>query len=314
MADETKHTLQASDLPVVQYLNQRITFDLLATIEDGFSHFTTIETQSSESSSVKRTGEAGVKTDLGIGSIITLFRLNLSGKRSSGTDESQREVKSGELVHTPTSLFARLRNELYSRRLVRKVSTSEDISEINEGNFVEFEATLHRNQIIEVLDTFEVLMPLITAFGEDSNSGSANKRKSRRGKDRQTNDNQKNPTLVQVESLRKAIVSSGTIDLVARVGKMNFVLTAEDDCFIEPTMNSVLDGNFRVFGKVTRVVIDNTESVNLLRSSPFGKFPQAVQQLGSAIQELRESGFEGGVPETNISGPTLQVIPIAIFS
>ena len=313
MADEAEHTLQASDLPVVQYLNQRITFDLLATIEDGFSHFTTVETQSSESSSVKRTGQAEIKTGLGIGSIITLFRLNLSGKRSSGEGESQREVKSGELVHTPTSLFARLRNELYSRHLVHNISKSEDIAEVNEGNFVEFEATLHRDQIIEFLETIEGLIPLITAFGEESNNPGEG-RKSRRRKDRQTNDNQKNPTLVQVESLRKAIMASGTQDLVARVGEMNFVLTAEDDCFVESTMHSVLDGNFRVFGKVTRVVTDETESVNLLRSSPFGKFPQVIQKLGSAIQALHEIGFEGGVPDTNIRGPTLQVIPIAIFA
>ena len=95
---------------------------------------------------------------------------------------------------------------------------------------------------------------------------------------------------------------------------MNFVLTAEDDCFIDPTMNGVLDGTFRVFGKVTRVVKDGTESVNLLRGTPFGKFPQMVENLGSAIEEFPKAGFEGGIPQTNIVGPTLQVIPIAIFA
>ena len=92
------------------------------------------------------------------------------------------------------------------------------------------------------------------------------------------------------------------------------MLTAEDGYFIDPTMNGVLDGAFRVFGKVTRVVTNEMESVNLLRRSPFGKFPQIVQQLGSVVGQLGEVEFEGGVPETKISGPTLQVIPIAIFA
>ena len=105
MANEADHALQASDLPVVQYLNQRITFDLLATIEDGFSQFTTVETQSSESASTESSGEAGGKIGLGIGDIVTLFRLDLKGRRSGVADESQREVKTGTLVHTPTSLF-----------------------------------------------------------------------------------------------------------------------------------------------------------------------------------------------------------------
>ena len=113
-------------------------------------------------------------------------------------------------------------------------------------------------------------------------------------KSRRPNKKQADPVSAQIDSMRKAITGAGSLDLVAKVGGMNFVLTAEDGYFIDPTMNGVLDGAFRVFGKVTRVVTNEMESVNLLRRSPFGKFPQIVQQLGSVVGQLGEVEFKGG--------------------
>ena len=302
MVSETSHDLESSDLPVVQYLDQRITFDLLATLEDGFSHFTTIETQSSGSASTESSGQAGI----GVSNVFAFLGVDLSGKRAKGTTETQGGVTTATLVHTPSSLFARLRSELSSRNLVHPISKSDDLAQIKEGYFVEFEATLHRIQILELLDAFAVIVPLVDVVGANPDGIEVNQ-----GKTRRTNKKQANPILAQIDSMRKAITAAGSLDLVAKVGGMNFVLTAGDGYFIDPTMNGVLDGTFRVFGKATRVVTDEMESVNLLRRSPFGKFPQIVQQLSSVVGEFE---FEGGVPDTKISGPTLQAIPIAIFA
>ena len=51
-----------------------------------------------------------------------------------------------------------------------------------------------------------------------------------------------------------AITAAGSEDLVAECGVHRFVLTAEKSYFVDSTMNDVIDGTFRVFGKVTRVV------------------------------------------------------------
>jgi hypothetical protein len=206
-------------------------------------------------------------------------------------------------------LFARLRSELSSIHLVHPVSKSDDLTQIRGGYFVEFEATLHRIQIFELLDAFAVIAPLMAVVGDNSDGTTVNP-----GKSRRPNKKQADPVLAQIDLMRKAITAPGSLDLVAKVGGMNFVLTAEEGYFIDPTMNGVLDGTFRVFGKATRVVTNETESVNLLRKTPFGKFPQIVQQLGSVAGQLGEVGFEGGVPDTKINGPTLQVIPVAIFA
>ena len=157
MADDTSNDLKASDLPVVQYLDQRITFDLLATLEGGFSHFTTIETQSSESASTESSGQAGI----GVSNGFAFLGVNLSGKKSKGATGAQSDVTTATLVHTPSSLFARLRSELSSRNLVHPVSTSDDLTQVREGYFVEFEATLHRIQLLELLNVLAEIAPLI---------------------------------------------------------------------------------------------------------------------------------------------------------
>ena len=229
---------------------------------------------------------------------------------SESEEDSQREVMKEELVHTPSSLFARLRGELDSRCLVREVLDDDSLSKIHNGDFVEFEATLHRIQIIEILKAFELLAPLEDTFGAGPNEDS-NKRSN---KARRSNRQQQNAMPEQVKAILTAMSGVGLQDIVAKVGGMSLILTVEDGYFIDPTMNDVLDGTFRVFGKVTRVITDESESINLLRMSPLAKFPQVIESFAVAMNDIIEGEFQGGVSETNIIGPTLQVIPIGIFA
>ena len=90
-------------------------------------------------------------------------------------------------------------------------------------------------------------------------------------------------------------------------------MTTEPEYFIDPSMNDTIDGTFRVFGKTTRIIRDDTEGISLLRKTALGKFGAVVGELGSAMASMQSSGFAGPV-ETEIRGPAMQVIPIAIFS
>ena len=294
----------SSDLPVIQYLNQRITFDLLATLEDGFSQLTTIETHSARGDSSDVSSQAG----FGVSNIFAFLGVSLgakvSGTGSNSSSESSKEME--QVVHTPASLFARLRNELRSRNLVEVVDGPESVGSLQGGCFVEFEATLHRHQLTELLEALETLLPMMSQFDDDKNKPRNNRR----------NPNQKTEhqiLLEQITSMRSAISGTGSRDLIAKVRDMGVVLTVEDSSFIEPTMNDVLDGTFHVFGKVTRAVTGSAEHINLLRRSSLSKFPSAREVL-SDLSNIEGLEFEGGVPETRIDGPTLQVIPIAIFA
>ena len=117
----------------------------------------------------------------------------------------------------------------------------------------------------------------------------------------------------QIDLIKSAVTSGGAQDFIAEMDCLRVVLTTEHDYFIDPSMNDIIDGTFRVFGKATRVISDNSEKISLLRKTAVGKFATIAEALGPAMAGVQESGFSGPV-ETDISGPTMQVIPIAIFS
>ena len=310
MPNETEPKLVATDLPITLYLNQRLTFDLLAVLQGGFTRLATVQTTSSGGTSTKASGEA----QLGASNVFAFLGVKLRGEGSREAEERQSESTTQDFVHTPASLFAQLRRELQERELVRYVSPSSDLSEIRPSDFVEFEATLRPSPLIEILDSIAQLMPLVKLANTGTQTGGqgGQRGKGKHGKGRPRQDEYSAVTN-QIDLLRNAATADGSQDLVAELGSMRVVLTTDQDYFIDPSMNDSIDGTFRIFGKVTRVISDDNERISLLRKTALGKFGAISEGIAPMMGEMEESGFSGPV-ETEISGPTMQVIPIAIFS
>ena len=309
MPDHEYPELVATDLPITLYLNQRLTFDLLAVLQGGFSSFSTVQTTSSGETTTNTHGKA----QLGVSNVFAFLGVNLSAQRSRQAGQTKSESTTEEFVHTPVSLFAKLRKDLHDRNLVRCVSPSSNLEDIRPSDFVEFEATLRKSPLIEILNTFSELVPLIglaDAEGSQNASQGSGGGKSRKGQHKQ---NQSSAIRQQIDLIRSAVTTEGSQDFIAEMGRLRVVLTTEQDFFIDPSMNDIIDGTFRVFGKATRVISDDTERINLLRKTAVGKIGTAVDALSKAMESVQESGFSGPV-ETDIPGPTMQVIPIAIFS
>ena len=161
MSEETPASLEPSDLPIALYLNQRVTFDLLAALEDGFAHMTTIQESAEDTKKTAIKGTAG----LGVGNPFFLVNLRFGARGQRDRASQSAEVITEELVHTPTSLFARLRGELVERGLVKAVDgDSGDLTEVAAGDFIEVQAVLRRSPLVVVLNTFLKLIPMIEAF------------------------------------------------------------------------------------------------------------------------------------------------------
>ena len=315
MPDTQTDEFKASDLPIALYLNQRVTFDLLAVLEDGLAQMATLQTSSS---TAETTGlEAGAQ--LGMGNPFAFLGLSLGGKGKRDATSKSDEVKTEQLFHTPTSLFARLRQQLIEQGLVKALEAkSVDFGEVVPGQFVEFEAVLRRSPVVSVLESLIGLAPIIEAVDASpapSGAGSANRRRGGRGQKAQAKQkSQPVEGLREVKLMRDAVAATGSEDLVAECGAHRFVLTAEKSYFVDSTMNDVIDGTFRIFGKVTRVVPEEaSEGISLLRRSALGNFGDVVKELQPAFAGLREAGFTGE-SETEIPAPTLQLIPIGIFA
>jgi hypothetical protein len=313
---------KAADLPIVIYLNQRIVFDTLATLEDGFTQVRELvsSTDSETGSESKATG------GLGISNVFSLIGVNFGGSSEKKSVSSKGLQESTQKVHTPTSLFTRTRDSLKSHELLQELS---DISQLNQGivgEFVEFRVKLFRNPL---LDNFEGLKQVML-FAQEFVGQSANRQQtttiSGGGKNRNRQHLPANSStksewkqiIGQLDALISGIQSGDSLDIVGQlidVERAHVVLSTNTSFFIDPTMNDFIDGQFRVVGKVTRVVeADSDASINLLRKTAFGRFPEEVTtQIMGAFNSLALQGFQASQVETEIRGPAFQVIPIAIF-
>ena len=298
----------ATDIPIALYLNQRLTFDALATLENGFSHFSTVQSTSSGSSSSEKSGELGIGLSNFFAPIAVKFGVSGTQRQDQGTAESSMQEK----VHTPTSLFARLRSALNKGEAVKAITCKSDLNQELIGEFVEFETTLRRSPLVEMLGAFTKLHALVDL--QEETKTNTPRRRNQKGRTQANSQNNQESVLKQVESILSAVTAEGSQDLVGAVSGISVVITTEEKYFTDPSMNDVIDGTFRVFGKVTRVLPEQSEeTISLLRNSPLGKFEDVVPQISDAMNELGGLA-SGGEASTNIEGPAIQVIPIAIFS
>ena len=148
-------------LTIPIYLNTKIVFDMLATIEDGFSEMKSVQT-----SNMKSKGEE-VNAEIGAQNVFSLLKIGI-GANKKNTD-SEEETISEEKTHTTVSLFQKLKSTLEENQFIKQ----QDSDELMEGDFVEIKGTLKPNPVIDLLENFRELMTLFSAF--DDNKGNKSK-------------------------------------------------------------------------------------------------------------------------------------------
>ena len=311
MSNQDENNKTSSDLPITLYLNQRLTFDLLASLEDGFSKITSAQATSSGETSSKTSGEG----KLGFSNVFALVGIEFGGKLSKtiGDQEKESATEEIEIIHTPTSLFSRLRKKLFDEKLVRKISDKSCLRNVIPGDFVEFEATLRKNTIDSFFSFFSSFSGLATLFESVDESNKTNvQRKGKQGSGGHLKQSSGLPQQKEIDAIYSIFKDEKCQDFIAELEDMKVVLATDKVYFIDPTMNDVIDGQFRVFGKVTRVIRENGDTINLLRRSPFGKIIHKLLEAKEEFSKLEELGIGSMNPE--IEGPAMQVIPFAIFS
>lgn len=283
--------------PLPLYLNQKYVFGVLATLEDGLSSFEIVKQTSTEQEEV--TTEIG--GELGVRNVFGFLGVSLQGGREKGREIEKGEESTREKIHTPDSLFAKMREGLYRENLVR----SSFLTSADTGNFVEFKITLQKNPLIDALETIDSLWNTAVIF---SKPGGKNKERL-----------QTERVIRQLEKLieqLKGPEKEGTFDLIgkAKYENINVVLTLDKSFLSDPSLLDLLDGEYTVLGKVTKIIRKSTEGkINLLRKTSLGKvqgsFFEGLANMGS-----QESGISIPKIITEIEAPAVQIIPIAIFA
>jgi|MTBAKSStandDraft_2_1061841.scaffolds.fasta_scaffold08907_2 hypothetical protein len=296
------------ELCIPIYLNQKIVFDLLAVQEDGFSQLSTLRTSSSDSEATKN----GVGASIGVSNVFALLGVSFSGERGKEKGYQDQTEISQEKVHTPTSLFAKCRSNLIVKGLLHQDISLENFKNLKSGDFVEFQAILHKNPIVDILTWIkafgEMIMPFISTNTQGKNSGQ--QRKSEQVFDKKI--------IGQIDAVLKMVTPSDSIELIGEFKNgtgIKAVITCQPDFFNRSDPNEIIDGEFFVIGKVVKVVPDNSNVINLLRKTPLGRLDsKMLSGLTAPFSQLDETGFQQDLKfTTSIEGPSFLIIPIAIF-
>jgi hypothetical protein len=307
--------MKTEELSVPAYLNQSIVFDLLAIIEDGFSTVKTIKSSSSSLSKNEVEVEAKVDSGLGVKNVFSLLSIGIRGKYAHIGEKEKGNEENFEKVHTPTSLFWKLRDYLIKNELISNIEIIDDKIQLQSSNFIEFEGVLRKNPIIESIDNIKELMDLIYVFSPETVSAEQ-KNNPGGGKSAKHGQQKKPQILEQVEAFSKALKINDTIDFLSVEEQTNIkiVITCDQSFFINNNANRVVDGRYRILGKVVHCINDTSESISLLRTTSLNRFNKNIlDQMFAGFSGAESSGID--LPEiiTEISGPCVQIVPICIF-
>lgn len=294
--------VKSDRLIVPVYINEKIVLDMLAIMEDGFSTVSQVSysEQKESNSAQKVSGSASTSATL----LSKLLKINLSGELSHEGASGENTNITTERVHTNVSLLSKFRSFLIDQKILKQ---DYDMSEIEIGSFIEVEGELQKNPLINYMELFLDIFRLAEIFADKPQVGNKTQAKNQKQQD--------NETVKQIKSFTAELMHSGTIDFILSGTKGTVVLSAQEQYLSNDNISEILGGRFKVLGKVIAICRDENESIDLLRKTTLSILPQnTLEELFSGLQGESMQGFN--LPElvTEIAGPAMIVIPVAIYA
>ena len=284
--------IEKDRLTIPIYLNTKIVFDMLATIEDGFTEVKNVQT------SKNKNREDDIEANVGTNNLFAFLNVGIRGNHKGNSSNEETVVE--ERTHTPVSLFQQLKGQLDNEKLINR-----DITKLCIGDFVEVQAILKNNPVIEMLSGLKEFIALANLFTD--NKPKSNQVK----KDKFMADNRFNS---QVDALIKGLQADGKKDIICEADKMSIVLPTDENYFLNNNMSEVTDGNYKILGKVIQISMEDGE-ISLLRNTVFSKLQlDKMKEFKDLFSDPSLNQFfgDGGI-KTVISAPVIMIIPIAIY-
>lgn len=155
--------IDKSKLTIPIYLNTKIVFDMIATIEDGFSEVKNIQT------SKNRSKEEDAEANIGTSNLFAFLSIVIKGNHKNNNSEGKTIIE--EKTHTTVSLFQSLKSQLEEGKLINK-----DVTRLSIGDFVEIQGTLKTNPVIDMFSGLKELMTLANLFTDNKSQQGKNKK------------------------------------------------------------------------------------------------------------------------------------------
>lgn len=118
-----------------------------------------------------------------------------------------------------------------------------------------------------------------------------------------------------VSLIEKDLQSSPFVDLVLRHEAAAAIITASREFFSEDVNAALLGGTFVLVGKVTAVESDADAETMVVRRGAMGLIANAI--ITPMLEQVRDSFAVQEVvldlPDATVTGPYVQVIPLALY-
>lgn len=302
------------------YLDVEMLTGFLATIEDGFlliSNVSETETNS-KANDLSASGTAGTSSFLS-----SLFKIDLQGGlKLSDSSQGGREL-GFVLQHTEASLFNRLRERLTAKGLITHVG-ADSIEMPLLGSIVEIDGVIQQNPVatvLELIDSMSFMFPQLIAgksFSEPQKSTkpSTQPPRGQRGSSLSEPASQEPEFNAKVffDLLRRERESRKLSDVVVTIGSETVnsgIITLRQSATSQESAEHFIGSRCLILGKVSGVVEDG-DSVPLYRRSIINLL-NSDQVEGMFKGFNSNEGFHLDLPSLTVSGPAIQVLPVAIY-
>lgn len=294
--------MDVNQLMIPVYINEKIVLDMLAIIEDGFSTVSQVSYSDHKENSNAQKIEAEVSTSASI--LSKLLKIDLKGELSHSGNCGETENTTKEKVHTNVSLLSKFRAFLTDANILK---SGFDISNMKISDFIEVEGELQKNPLINCMDIFVDVLRMADIFAEKPQLNARTQAKAQK--------QQQDETMKKIKSFASELKHSGTVDFILSDSAGTVVLSAQEQYLSNDNISEILGGHFKVLGKVIAICADKTESIDLLRKTTLSILPHdLLADMFSCLQN--EDMKQYNLPElkTEISGPAVIVIPVAIYA
>lgn len=297
------------------YLDTPMLLSFVATMEDGVSLGSTVTENRAKNSSLNISGQA----DGGTESILAVLGLKISatGELARNSDKEKSVEESFVRQHTVASLFSLLIQGLTEAEAVK---INPGINNIENGDLIIFDAQITENPLEVALATTEGILQLMELGTPESPAPSSNQQQASKKKpsNRSNNAQSKNTKEIDalkaiVEAVKKDQESSPVVDLVAHGENYAAIVTADRTYFSAASRAAIVDGQFKVVGKVTAVFPNETQEVSILRRGTSAQLAGMTEAWTTLIDTFSSELMAAPLPPVKIKGPLVQVLPLAIY-
>ena len=294
--------MDVNQLMIPVYINEKIVLDMLAIIEDGFSTVSQVSYSDHKENSNAQKIEAEVSTSASI--LSKLLKIDLKGELSHSGNCGETENTTKEKVHTNVSLLSKFRAFLTDANILK---SGFDISNMKIGDFIEVEGELQKNPLINCMDIFVDMLRMADIFAEKPQLNAKTQAKAQK--------QQQDETMKKIKSFASELKHSGTVDFILSDSAGTVVLSAQEQYLSNDNISEILGGHFKVLGKVIAICADKTESIDLLRKTTLSILPHdLLADMFLCLQNEDMKQYNLPESKTEISGPAVIVIPVAIYA